>query len=244
MSLSFRAGPSSARPAAAPARRPADLRRSTRLLAAVLLPIGPAAVAVLRFILPYSTADGPASAVAAVNSSPGRQSAVLWLGLVAILTLVPAAIWVGRLTRIRAPRMTAAALILLVPGYLSLGWLVGSDVLLWSGATTGVDATTMTTLSESMHPATAVAAGVFVVGHVVGTVLLGIAMWRSSAVSRWAALLTMISQPLHFVAAVILVSPTLDLLAWGMQAIGFAAAAVVIVRLPDNDWDLQPSPER
>lgn len=221
-----------------------DLRRPTRLLAAVLLPIGPAAVAALRFLLPCATTGEPDEIVAAVHADPGGQSVVVWLGLVAILTLVPAAIWVGRLTRRAAPRLTAAALMLLVPGYLALGLLVAGDVVLWSGAVEGVDVATMTRLTEAMHPATAVAAGVFVLGHVVGTVLLGIAMWGSHAVPRWAALLVVVSQPLHFVAAVVLSSPSLDLIAWGMQAVGFAVAALAIVRLSDDEWDLPPARTR
>lgn len=66
-------------------------------------------------------------------------------------------------------------------------------------------------------------------------------MWTSHAVPRWAAVLTMASQPLHFVAAVILASPQLDLAAWGMQAIGFAVAGLAILRLPDDEWDLPPA---
>lgn len=219
---------------------PADLRRSTRWLAALVIPIGPAAVAVLRFVLPYFTADDPATIVQSVVAHPGRQSLVLWLGFVATLTLVPAVLWVGRLTRRRAPRVTAAALLLVVPGYLSLSWLAGSDVLLWIGAGQGVDASILVPMYQAAHPTSNIAAGLFVLGHVVGTVLLGIAMWRSRAVPRWAALMTLVSQPLHFVAAVIVVSPSLDLVAWGMNAIGFAAAAIAVLRLPDHGWDLPP----
>lgn len=105
MSVSFRAGITTAK-----GTHPPDLRRRTRLLAAVLLPIGPAAVAMLRFTLPYATTDGPEEMVTAVHAAPGRQSAVLWLGLAAILTLVPAAIWVGRLTRAYSFSATSSAL--------------------------------------------------------------------------------------------------------------------------------------
>jgi hypothetical protein len=63
---------------------------------------------------------------------------------------------------------------------------------------------------------------------VLGTVLLGLAMWASPAVPRWAAILTIISQPLHFAAAVILVNHPLDLAAWTMQAVGFAAVAYLL----------------
>jgi len=222
-------------------RRPADLRRYSRWLAVLLLPIGPAAIAVLRFVLPYSTVDAPAEVTAKVIGHPGTMSLVLWLGFVGILTLVPGVLAVGRLTRRSAPRLTAAALVLAVPGYLVLAWLVSSDLLLWAGATVRLDAATLTRLFEATHPSVDVGAGVFVLGHVVGTVLLGLAMWRSRAVPRWAAVLTMLSQPLHFVAAVVVASPALDLVAWGMNAVGFAAAAVVIATLPDDEWDLPPA---
>jgi hypothetical protein len=219
---------------------PADLRRNSRWLAAMLIPIGPTAIAVLRYVLPYLTADDPPTVVQNVMARPGQQSLVLWLGFVAVLTLVPAVLWVGRLTRRRAPLLSAAALLLLVPGYLSLGWLAGSDVLLWIGARQGVDPGTLVRMYEAAHPTSNIAAGLFVVGHVVGTVLLGVAMWRSRTVPRWAALMTVASQPLHFVAAVIVASPPLDLIAWGMNAVGFAAAAVAVLRLPDDEWDVAP----
>lgn len=219
---------------------PADLRRSSRWLAALLIPLGPVAVAVLRFVLPYFTADDPAAIVHKVIAHPGEQSLVLWLGFVAVLTLVPAVLWVARLTRRRAPGTTAAALLLAVPGYLSLSWLAGSDVLLWIGAREGVDPGILVRMYEAAHPTSNIAAGLFVLGHVLGTLLLGIAMWRSRTVPRWAAVMTIVSQPLHFVAAVIVLSPSLDLIAWGMNAVGFAAAAIAVLRLPDDEWDLPP----
>ncbi len=67
---------------------------------------------------------------------------------------------------------------------------------------------------------------VFVLGHLVGTVLLGIALWRTQTVPVWAAVMTTISQPLHLVAAVFLLSRPLDLVAWMMTAAGFAVTAV------------------
>lgn len=219
---------------------PTDPRRRTRWLAALLIPIGPAAVAVLRFVLPYSTVDDGRTIVNKVAAHPDAQSLVLWLGFLAVLTLVPGALWVGRLTRHRAPGLTATALVLLVPGYLALGWLIGSDLLLWGGVRAGFDTGSLTRLYEATHPTSAVAGGLFVLGHVIGTVLLGTAMWRSRTAPPWAAVLTGLSQPLHFVAAVIVVSHPLDLVAWGMQTVGFAAAAVAVARLRDDEWDLAP----
>jgi hypothetical protein len=220
---------------------PADLRRMSRCFMAVLLPVGPAAVAVQRFVLPYRTTDGPEAVVAKVAADPRAQSLLLWLALVGLFTLVPGVLGVARLTRCRAPRTTATAVLLLVPAYLSMGWLVGSDVLLWVGVRAGVDQSTLVRLYGTDHPTTMVAAAVFVLGHVVGTVVLGFALWRSGAVPRWAAVLTLVAQPLHFTAAVLLGSPALDLAAWGLNAAGFAAAALAILRLPDDAWDVAPA---
>ncbi|WP_328988665.1 hypothetical protein OG394_20785 [Kribbella sp. NBC_01245] len=217
----------------------ADTRRATRWFAALLLPIGPAAVALLRYFLPYDTADAPATIVGDMLAQPGRMSFVLWMGFVAILTLVPAVYFVGRLTRRRAPRLTAAALVLLVPGYLALPWLASSDYYVWAGGKAGLDAGAITRMYETIHPTVDVAGVVFVLGHVLGTVLLGVALWRARVVGRWAAVCTIVSQPIHL-AAVIVASHTLDLFGWGLQAVGFAAVGWAILRLRDDDWDLPP----
>jgi hypothetical protein len=224
-----------ARPAAADPGVIGGFGRATRWLAAVLLPIGPAAVAVLRFMLPYDTVDDSTTIAAKVIADPGAESLVIWLGFVAALTLVPAVLWLARFTRRSAPRLTVAAVLLLVPAYLMLSWVVASDLLLYYGARTGMDATTLAALSEHTHPAAAAADVIFVAGHVAGTVLLGLAMWRVRSIPRWAAVATVIAQPLHFVAAVIVASHPLDLVAWGLNAIGFAAAGVAIARQNDND---------
>ena len=81
-------------------------------------------------------------------------------------------------------------------------------------------------------------AGVFfVLGHVFGTILLGTALLRTRAISAPAAWLVIVSQPLHFVAAVIVASHTLDLFAWGLNAVGFAAVSVAILRMSDQAWE-------
>ena len=55
----------------------------------------------------------------------------------------------------------------------------------------------------------------FVVGHVLGTILLGVGMLRWRVVPVWAAVATIVAQPIHFVAAVIVSSQTLDLASGG-----------------------------
>ena len=61
-------------------------------------------------------------------------------------------------------------------------------------------------------------------------VLLGLALWRSRAVPAWAGIALAVSQPLHFVAFVVLGSAPLDLAAYCLTAVGFAAAGLALAR--------------
>lgn len=207
-----------------------DGGRASLIALAVLAPVGAVAVAVLRYVLPYETTDSTTDIVRETYADPGALSLVLWLSLVAALTIVPGAIAVGRLVRPTAPRLTGVALVLTVPGYLMLPMLAGLDHPVWLAAEAGVSQSTAVALLEAAHPAYALATGVFVVGHVLGTVLLGVAMLRSRRVPAWAGIATAVSQPLHFVAAVVVPHHTVDGIAWGLNAVGFAAVAVAIIR--------------
>jgi hypothetical protein len=218
----------------------ADLRTGSRLLAAVLLPIGPVAVAILRFILPYTTADSSADAVRHVTAHQTAQSVVVWLGFLACLTLVPGVIYAGRMVAREAPRLAAIATVLLVTGYLSLAWLTVGDAYLLYGVRQHLSQDVLTGMYNGVHPAATVAAALFVLGHVLGTILLGVGMLRGRVVPTWAAVVTIIAQPVHFVAAVIVGSHALDLCGWGLNAVGFAALSVAILRLPNDEWSPAP----
>ena len=206
--------------------------RTIPLSVALLMPVGPAAIALLRYLLPYYTADTSTAMASSVAASPGRQSAVLWLGYIGLLTLVPGVIALAHLTRATAPRLTAWGVGLAVPAYLSLGGLLSSDQLLWSGHAARVSTSTTGSILDHAHPTVGISLGVFVAGHVIGTVLLGIALYRSGRVPTWAGVALAVSQPLHFCAAVIFGSNVLDLIAWSLTAVAMAVAARALVAEP------------
>jgi hypothetical protein len=79
----------------------------------------------------------------------------------------------------------------------------------------------------------------FVFGHLIGTIILGLALWRSCTVPSWAALLLAVSQPIHL-ASVLLGNRPLDLVGWAGTAVGFAAAGWALLRMNDDDFDLRP----
>jgi hypothetical protein len=77
------------------------------------------------------------------------------------------------------------------------------------------------------------ATGVFVLGHILSLVLLGVALWRGHAIPAWAAVMLACSQLLHLVFAVFAPNHVLDGCSWGLTAVAFAAAAAAILREPD-----------
>jgi hypothetical protein len=207
----------------APARTSAGWRRA----ALIVTPIGPLAIAALRWLLPYDTTDDPASLVARVASHPGAESAVLWLSLLALLTL-PLGVLVVSMAAVRArPVLGTVAAVLAWVGCATLPFQISPDQIALAGVEAGLPnaATTALLTSSAAHPTASVATAAFIAGHVLGTVLLGVALWR--AIPWWAALALVVSQPFHFVVAVIVPNHPLDGVAWLLTAVGFAAAATV-----------------
>lgn len=202
-----------------------------RRLGLLLLPVGPMCVALLRLSLPdYSAPDGAATAKAAL-AHPGQQSAVVWLGFAAMLTLVPG-IYAAR-PLLPAGRLRDTAVAMIVCGYLCVPVLVAGDLVAWLGADQHLDPAVTGRLIDGMHPAFSVGLGVFVLGHVVGTVLLGVLCLRSGLLPAGISWALIVSQPLHFVTTVFLGLPWVDFVAWTLTAAGMAAIALTSTR--DHD---------
>jgi len=198
--------------------------------AVLIAPIGPLAIAALRGILPYDTPDDTASIAAKVAANPDAQSVVLWLGYLALLTLplgVLIAAWLAVRTR---PVLGTVAAALSWIGFMSLFLVIGTDQVAQAAGDADVPVPTAVALIDAIdaHPQASVAGLAFVVGHILGAVLLGVALWR--VIPRWTAVALIISQPLHLVFAVVLTSHLLDAVAWSLTGVGFAAAALVLAR--------------
>lgn len=196
-------------------------RAATIALAAV----GPLAVAALRFVLPYYTASGNKEAAGDVATHLRAQSSVLWLGLVATLTLVPGLYAIRE--RMPAGRLRTTGFTLATIGYLCLPGLLAVDLILWVGGDQGLSTTTTASLADGVHPAALVATGLFVPTHIIGIVLIGVLALRSYSLPRTVAWLLIVSQPLHL-ASIILGLPALDLGAWSLTALGMAWLAATL----------------
>lgn len=215
-----------------------DTRLFSRTISAILMPIGPAAIALLRL---FAQDDTRAGELLAADS--GEQ---IWLdiaGWIALFTLVPGVYAALHLTRRYRPLLTIWTGAFLVPAYLGMTALVSINAAAYAGIALGLSPQTASELGVAAMgaPAVGLPVLVFVVGHIVGTVLLGILVVRARLVSLPWGILLAVSQPIHLVATV-LELPWLDFVGWGATAAGMAALAVRVVRTPIDEWDLPPHP--
>jgi hypothetical protein len=203
---------------------------------AILMPIGPLAIAVLRGILPYKGTDSVTAGAAKVAAHQGTETIVIWLTFVALLTLIPGVISLGMLARRHAPRLGTVGLVIAYPAFACLFWssVAGSDTVALGAARAGLQPGTTGALLNSIAniPPIGLGTTIFVLGHILSLVLLAVALWRGRVIPAWAALLLGVSQVLHFVFAVVMPVQVLDGCAWGLTAVAFAAAAVALTREP------------
>lgn len=190
-----------------------------RPLLIALAGAGPMFVAVLRLKLPYYNATDGTESATDVAANLGTQSLVLWLGLGAMLTLVPGlyALW----PRMPQGKLRDIGFALAVIGYLCISGLFVSDHVLWLGAHQGLSAATTGRLVDGVHPSALVQMELFVPAHIVGIVLIGILALRARLIPAAAAWALIVSQPLHL-ASVVAGLPALDFLAWTLTALGTA----------------------
>lgn len=217
-----------------------DLRRLWRYLSAAILPLPATAVAFGRLFL---TDDSDTrKALDLIAADPSRATTFARLGFVAILTMVPAFLAAGALARRRRPTLTTIAVIVNCVAYLG-GWgLAALDNMYVAAARLPVEqrdgaAALIDAMWSTGLPGVSVL--LMVIGHVLGAILMGLALRGSIPALGWGAMIA--SQPAHVIAFVFFSGILLaDALAWGLMSLGFVLCARAILRTPDEAWDLPP----
>jgi hypothetical protein len=228
------AGPITA-PTVAP---PFDRTRSRWLTAlAVIAPIGPLAVGATRAVLPYTESDTATGVATAAAAHPLLMSAVLWFELLMGATLM-VGVGVTAVAGVRAaPVWGGFGAVLAAVGFgVMLPAVAPPDLIAEAAARASVEPAATARVLEALaaYPASTAALALFVVGHVVGLMLLGVALWKGRAVPAWAALALIISAPLHLAFVVAVPVPALAAVSWVLTAIGFGAAGRSLLASPES----------
>jgi len=221
-----------------------DTRSIWRVLLALAAPVTPVFVAVFRFLLPYDEAGSPREIFNDLLANPGFENAATWTETFVAMTAVAGVVAVAWVSRRGAPVLTAVGTVLAFAGFTALFVGGSTDVITYVTATEGgLDRETAFQLAWGLESSAqaAVTGIIFVLGHLIGCVILGLAMWRARVVPAWLALGLAVSQPIHLVAVMTGNRP-LDLVGWGLTAVGFGAASWVLLRMRDDDFDLRPVP--
>ncbi|MEI2774781.1 MAG: hypothetical protein V9G19_02195 [Tetrasphaera sp.] len=236
------APPTSDRAAIATSQR--DLRPLWRAIAAGSLVLGSLLVSILRGIMPYWTSDDAAAGIGKIAAAPGRIAAMNWIAILSYPFLILGAVTLWLVVRRAAPVLGTVAAGLYFTGLTLGSMLGGSDVLAEVMTKAGYDraVTVEVTTAFMEHPAGLVGLFGFVFGHIVGLVLVAVALLRSRLVPVWAGLGLALAQPVHVIAAVAVPSRALDVIGgWGLTTLIFAVIARAILAMPIDECDPRPA---
>jgi hypothetical protein len=222
-----------------------DTRKLSRYTGAAVLTLAPIGFVAGAWTEPFYDNDAPAAVqLAEVADQPMPASALRVLVTLLILLMPVAMIYAMRLARRGAPRLAA------IGGAISfLAWSAGIasigavEGLYWHGsrmADRGAVAAVIDAATGDAVFNTLIA--IFVLGHLVGMLTLGIGLWRSRAVPAWVGILFALSPILHAVGMNI--GTAADTVAYALLGVAMIGCAVRLVRVPDDEWDLPAAPAR
>jgi hypothetical protein len=151
---------------------------------AACLVLGPAGQLVQFLVTPLRQGEDPAAQVAAAAAHPGATTLAQWLDL-PILLVIPAVLAAGRLAG--RSRTAAIGTLLAFGTALGAGYLLAGDVEIGIAAGQPDRAAAADWVQRFMdHPVVLTVVVTYLVGHLIGFVLLGIGLARSKAVGVWA----------------------------------------------------------
>lgn len=222
-----------------------DLRRFWRIGAAVLIPLGPLGVTIGRGIMPYWTDQSPETIVDKVLANPDSITALNWMGLPLMPALLLGALAMGFVARLRAPVLATVGAGLLFVSWVGTTNTASTDYLTSLLGGNGFDAAQLVHINALiMDDPVNAAAGIFwLFGHLGGMIVLAVALGKAKVVRPWVWIALIASQPVHFIAAVVLPSRLLDLtLGWGLTTLCTLMVSAAVLKMSDGEWDLAPRP--
>jgi hypothetical protein len=216
---------------------PVNPRTVRRVATAVCVVAAPLLGGAARALVPSVTEGSARQTFAVFQAHLGEARAELAVAVAACLVLPFFVLGLYRLSVRGAPALAGAGCVLALVGWEAVAFIWAGDALMYELAARGGSPVLWSGFMA--YPAIRIMTLIFVVGHLTGTALLGIALWRVLAVRPWAAA-AIVADDFGHLAAHTIGSRGLDVAAFGLLTAGCAAAARGIVRTPDGEWDLPP----
>jgi hypothetical protein len=215
-----------------------DVRTVTRWFGAASLVVGGLAVAIGTAVEPSSDNDSTIVALAKISRHLSDQRLLIITDLFAAF-LLPGILCLMRLARRGAPRLAVAGGSLAFTGW--LGGLVGLgslDIVYYHAAKASDRAGAAALIHAVANDWTSdLLLGIFLVGQVLGMLMLAAALWRARGAPRWAAVL-LGAGPIVQVA--VHDSNAMGAAVYACVAVGMGACAVSALRTDNENWDVAP----
>jgi hypothetical protein len=209
-------------------------RDLTRTLAGWSLIVAPALLLLWNAIDP-AVSDHAAKRLTQIADTGPRYIAAGYLSFVGALAFVPGLLGLWRL--FRGPRLTlgqvGAGLMLI--GIVTTIAFFGFGISEYEAAQSGHDPTQMAKLADSVESSGVVIPLfiVFVVGSVVGTLIVAWSLWRRRIVPRWSPAAIAVGSILNLLADSVALSAT----AWAFTLVGFGCVGVRLLSMTGQEWD-------
>ncbi|MFF4036354.1 hypothetical protein ACFYZ2_42550 [Streptomyces sviceus] len=204
---------------------------TVRLLAAIAATLGPLMFAAAGLVAPYGTDASSKEIARDIAAHQGATELSVWLWTVGTVLFLPGLVGVALLAVSRSARLGLWGAALFGTGLIAIGTTPNLDIVALGGFAKGVSQDSLVRVADGVNALAVVNGPIlyFVAAHVLGAILLGVALLRGRVVPAWAAWLLILSMPLN-VAGYVIGIALLTALSFVMAAVAFACAGLALVR--------------
>lgn len=204
-------------------------------LMAWVAPVGPLAMAGWSLSIPYALSDSPEEFVPKMADELRVQLSFVMM-LFFVLTIGVGVIVTGLVARRGVPRLGITGMCLAWLGFAAMGFGgIGYDAIAAASLRAGVDTPGTVSILEEADRFIAPTIGgmVFIPMSFLGSILLGVALWRGRTVPRWAAVVLVAAFPVILAGGALL--QAVNAIGFLMIAVAFLAAGREYARTPAPD---------
>ncbi|MHC3468160.1 hypothetical protein ACYF6T_05545 [Streptomyces sp. 7R007] len=204
---------------------------TARLLAAVAATLGMVLFAAAMLVNPYDT-NGSAKEIArSIEAHRGATELAVWLWTVGTVVFVPGLVAVALLAVARSAKLGLWGSVLFGTGLVAVTATPSLDIVALGAFDKGIGRDVMAQVAQGTNDLAVVTVPLlyFIAAHVIGAILLGVALLRGRVIPAWAAWLLILSMPLNVVGYGGGIAP-LAAASFLMAAVAFGYAGLALVR--------------
>ena len=210
--------------------RAVTLTRVSQTVSAASLVLFPLAILAYWLLYPaYGLLDS-GDALRAIDGHAARTATADVFVFTGAFLAAPATLALMRVLHAPSPKLATIGGALHLVGWIAIIGVVMGDVIAVQIVRGGPPEPDVVQLYRRiMSSAPVIALNIIATLHVIGGVLLGIALWRTRAVPLWAGVAATFAQPIHFLSNIAGIL-WIDAITWIALAASFACVAGVVLR--------------